>query len=191
MRPVFIVLEGIDGTGKTTAASAIKEHLESKGHKVMVTAEPTKGMIGKMVAETDDLSPETEALLFTADRACHTKEISDLISNGTSVISDRYYVSTLAYQSAAGMDEDWLRALNSKIIREPDVTLILDMDPELSLKRVDSRGEKSRFEKLEYQRKVRDAYLRIAEEKDYPIIDASASKEKVAASIINEIDRRL
>ena len=191
MRPVFIVLEGIDGTGKTTAAAAVKGYLESKGHKVTVTAEPTHGAIGELVANTDDLSPETEALLFTADRACHTDEIRELMSEGVSVISDRYYVSTLAYQSAAGMDEGWLRALNSKIIMEPDLTVVLDMDPELSLRRVDSRGEKSRFEKLDYQKKVRAAYLRIADEKGYPVIDASGSREEVAGMIVKEMERRL
>ena len=191
MRPVFVVLEGIDGTGKTTAATAICNHLRSKGGDVIITAEPTKGVIGKLVAETDGLSPETEALLFTADRACHTEEIEGHLSEGRSVISDRYYVSTLAYQSAAGMDEGWLRELNSKVIREPDVTIVLDMDPELSLRRVDERGEKSRFEKLDYQRKVRAAYLRIAEEKGYPVIDASASREDVAKAIIAKIEERL
>lgn len=188
---VFIVLEGIDGTGKTTAADSVKKYLESIGHSVTVTAEPTGGSIGKLVAETDGLTPETEALLFTADRACHTKDILDKLSQGISVISDRYYMSTLAYQSAAGMDESWLRAINSKVIREPDVTLVLDMDPEASLERVGKRGERSRFEKLDYQRKVREAYIRIAKEKGYPVIDASGTREQVAESIINELKRRL
>lgn len=190
--PIFIVLEGIDGSGKTSAISKVKEHLESLGHKVMITMEPTKGAIGNLVAGTDDLTPESEALLFTADRACHTKEISGWLEEGYDVVCDRYYASTLAYQSASGLDRDWLYSINSKVIMEPDVHILLDIDPEVSLARVDKRGEKvSRFEKLDYLRKVRAAYLEIAESYDLTVLDASRSKDDVLKDIIDMIDRRI
>ncbi len=190
--PIFIVLEGIDGSGKTSAISKVKEHLESLGHKVMITMEPTKGTIGNLVAGTDDLTPESEALLFTADRACHTKEISGWLEEGYDVVCDRYYASTLAYQSASGLDRDWLYSINSKVIMEPDVHILLDIDPEVSLARVDKRGEKvSRFERLDYLRKVRAAYLEIAESYDLTVLDASRSKDDVLKDIIDMIDRRI
>lgn len=190
--PIFIVLEGIDGSGKTSAISKVKEHLESLGHKVMITMEPTKGAIGNLVAGTDDLTPESEALLFTADRACHTKEISGWLEEGYDVVCDRYYASTLAYQSASGLDRDWLYSINSKVIMEPDIHILLDIDPEVSLARVDKRGEKvSRFEKLDYLRKVRAAYLEIAESYDLTVLDASRSKDDVLKDIIDMIDRRI
>ncbi len=190
--PLFVVLEGIDGSGKTSAISKVKEHLESLGHKVMITMEPTKGAIGNLVAETDDLTPESEALLFTADRACHTKEISGWLEEGYDVICDRYYASTLAYQSASGLDRDWLYSINSKVIMEPDVHILLDIDPEVSLTRVDKRGEKvSRFEKLDYLRKVRAAYLEIAESYELTVLDASRSKDDVLKDIIELIDGRI
>lgn len=191
MRPIFIVLEGIDGSGKSSAAQRLKEFLESEGMRVMVTAEPTKGMIGKMVAECDDLSPETEALLFTADRACHTQEIKGWMDEGLCVISDRYFGSTLAYQSASGMDLQWLKAINSKVVMKPDFTFLLDVDPEISFGRVGTRGEeKSRFERLDYQRKVRDAYLGFAEEFDYIRIDASLKPKEVADRMISIISMK-
>lgn len=190
--PIFIVLEGIDGSGKTSAISGVKEHLESIGHKVMVTMEPTKGAIGDLVAETDDLTPEAEALLFTADRACHTREISRWLDAGYDVVCDRYYASTLAYQSASGLDRDWLYSMNSKVTREPDVHILLDVDPEISLARVNKRGEKvSRFERSDYLGKVRDAYLEIAKAYGLTVLDASRGKDEVSEDIIGIIDRRI
>ncbi len=101
---MFIVFEGIDGSGKSSVIARLKESLEASGRKVMVTAEPTDSAVGRLVAETDGLNPETEALLFTADRAIHTERVKKWMAEGYDVISDRYFASTLAYQSAAGMD---------------------------------------------------------------------------------------
>ena len=181
---MFIVLEGIDGSGKSSVIRRLEEYLESEGRKVIVTAEPTQGRIGKIVAETEGLIPESEALLFTADRAHHTKEINDWLSQGYTVICDRYFASTLAYQSAAGTDIQWLKTINSRVIRQPDVTILLDIDPEVSLKRVDSRGEKTRFEKLDYLRKVRKVYLDIADEYCFKVIDADRTPDEVAEDVI-------
>ena len=184
---MFVVFEGIDGSGKSSVIARLKDHLESKGMKVKVTAEPTGGAIGKFVAETDDLIPEAEALLFVADRALHTREIQGWIDEGYAVLCDRYFASTLAYQSAAGMDPGWLKAINSNVIIEPDATVLMDIDPEVSLKRVDARGEKSRFEKLDYLRKVREAYLSLAKEFGFVIIDTDRDRESVADDVIAKV----
>ena len=182
---MFIVFEGIDGSGKSSVIARLKDHLESKGMKVMVTAEPTGGAIGKFVATTDDLIPEAEALLFVADRALHTKDIMKWMDDGYVVLCDRYFASTLAYQSAAGMDPEWLKAINSNVTIRPDATILMDIDPEVSLKRVDARGEKSRFEKLDYLRKVRDAYLSLAKEYNFTVVDADRDRDTVADEVIS------
>ncbi len=184
---MFVVFEGIDGSGKSSVIARLKDHLESKGMKVKVTAEPTGGAIGKFVAETDDLIPEAEALLFVADRALHTREIQGWIDEGCAVLCDRYFASTLAYQSAAGMDLGWLKAINSNVIIEPYATVRMYIDPEVSLKRVDARGEKSRFEKLDYLRKVREAYLSLAEEFGFITINADRDRDTVADDVISKV----
>ena len=185
---MFIVFEGIDGSGKSSVIKRLKESLEAKGRKVIVTAEPTDSAAGKLVATSDDLSPEAEALLFTADRAIHTEQVKKWIAEGYAVLCDRYFASTLAYQSAAGMDLEWLKAINSKAIIRPDVTILMDIDPEVSLKRVSERGEMSRFEKLEYQRKVRQAYLSLADEFGFVRVDADRDRDTVAKEVISIVE---
>ena len=193
---LFIVLEGIDGSGKTTLARSLKSQLESvRGWEVRLTAEPTKGPVGSLLREERIDSPRAEAMLFIADRACHTDEIRKLTESGTTVICDRYYASTLAYQSASTsgpvLDYDLLVKMNESVIMEPDVTILLDIDPEVSGGRVDSRGEqKSKFERLEFQRRVRDNYLRIAKERGFSVLDASKSPEDLCSEAMKLIDQR-
>ena len=188
---MFIVMEGIDGSGKTTVVRRLKEHFESEGRKVITTAEPTDGAIGRLVGDTDGLTPETEALLFTADRAYHTEQIKGWLADGYTVITDRYLGSTLAYQSAAGMDYQWLRSINSKATIEPDITILMDIDPEAALERIGRRGEgMSRFERLGYQRKVRETYRKIAGEYGYVTVDASRPIDEVACDVLSIISKK-
>ena len=193
---LFIVLEGIDGSGKTTLARSLKSQLESvRGWKVQLTAEPTKGPVGSLLREETIDSPRAEAMLFIADRACHTEEMRALVEKGTTVICDRYYASTLAYQSASlsgpVLDYGLLEEMNDAVIMEPDITILLDIDPEVSGGRVDSRGEqKSKFERLEFQRRVRDNYLRIAKERGFSVLDASKSPEDLCSEAMKLIDQR-
>ena len=107
------------------------------------------------------------------------------MSEGYDVLCDRYFASTLAYQSAAGMDIDWLKSINSKAVITPDATILMDIDPEVSLKRVSQRGEMSRFEKLDYLRKVRKAYLDIAREYNFRIVNADRDRDTVAEEVIS------
>ncbi len=182
---MFIVFEGIDGSGKSSVIARLKESLEKAGRKVKVTAEPTDGAIGKYISRTDGLNPEAEALLFTADRSMHTEQVKGWMDEGYTVICDRYFGSTLAYQSAAGMDMEWLKSINSKVIIRPDITILMDIDPEISLKRVSERGEMSRFEKLDYLRKVRQAYLDIGKEYGFVRVDADRDRDTVANDVIS------
>lgn len=183
---MFIVFEGIDGSGKSLIIEKLKDELKASKKKVMVTAEPTDGKIGKIVADTEDFTLECEALLFTADRADHTKKIQEWISQGYDVLCDRYVGSTLAYQSAAGADLNWLKAINSKITIKPDVTILMDIDPKISLER--KKGNQlSRFEKLDYLKKVREAYLSIANDFEFTKIDANKDCKIIVKEIMSII----
>ena len=188
---MFIVFEGIDGSGKSSVIARLKDNLESYGKKVKITVEPSKGEIGSYVLTKRGLNPMTEALLFTADRSEHTEQIMRWMDKGYIVICDRYVGSTLAYQSAAGIDIEWLKDINSEVAIKPDVTILMDIDPAISLKRVNARGEKTRFEKLKYLKRVRDAYLEIADEYDFVIVDANRDRDSVARDIIDIVWRVL
>ena len=187
-RGFFVVFEGIDGSGKSSVCKAVSEMLSADGIRTILTAEPTKDEIGMILRDgkVKDISDETEALLFVADRAQHTVRIKEWLSDGIVVICDRYYASTLAYQAAPlngkALDMDWLVTLNEKVTIEPDVTFLMDIRPEEGLKRISVRGETSKFERLEYLRAVRENYLKIAGKKGFVIIDA----ERPPGDIINE-----
>ena len=188
-RGVFAVFEGIDGSGKSSVCRAVSEMLSAGGIMTVLTAEPTRNEIGMLIrsGKVKYITDETEALLFVADRAQHTVQIEEWVSEGLTVICDRYYASTLAYQAAPlngrALDMDWLIAMNDKVTAEPDVTFLLDISPEKGLKRIDKRGELSKFEKLEYLKAVRNNYLGIAEKKGFKVIDA----ERPFDDIVNEV----
>ncbi|MBE6526944.1 MAG: dTMP kinase [Thermoplasmata archaeon] len=191
MRGTFIVIEGIDGSGKTTLAKRL-----AGSRDVWLTAEPTKGRLGSMLrsGELGDIPPAAEALLFAADRSIHTAEIESELEKGRWVICDRYAGSTVAYQSASmgdSADWDWLNSMQAHSVIRPDAVILLDMDPEESMARVGSRGEElSRFEKLDFQRRVRTAYLRLAEQFGYIVIDASKGADEVFADAVNALKQR-
>ena len=188
---IFIVFEGIDGSGKSSCMDAVASEMQKMNRPAIKTAEPTDSKIGSLIRTSSDLTPEAEALLFVADRAQHTREIITQMNEGKTVLCDRYYASTLAYQSAKLNERPvslrWLKMLNNKVTIEPDVTFLFDIDPELGLERVESRGSKSRFERIGYLREVRKNYLRIAKEHDFVIIDASKSREEVLADVMRHI----
>lgn len=186
MKGKFIVLEGIDGSGKTSLAKRIAEAVGG----AELTFEPTKSALGSALRSGSfgDIPPSAEALLFAADRAIHTEEIKKHLDAGRWVICDRYLGSTVAYQSASfgdSADWEWLLAMQSKSVIEPDMTILLDIDPQISMARVNTRGEElSRFEKIDFLSKVRDAYLRLADILDYTVIDATMTQEKVAETVL-------
>ncbi len=187
-------MEGIDGSGKTTLSKGLADELTSRGYVVHVTAEPTDGPIGTLIRNTNLHNTRAEALLFVADRSVHTQDIVSRVKSGEIVICDRYYASTLAYQSAADdkdIDMEWLQNLNESVTSKPDLTFLLDLDPEVGSERVDKRGERSRFERLEYQKRVRDNYLRIADEKGFVIVDASHTADEIRSEVLTRILEKL
>lgn len=192
MKGRFIVLEGVDGTGKTTLAARLAELVGNAA----VTSEPTSGRIGAALrsGELGDIPPTAEALLFAADRAIHTAEIEKILETGKWVICDRYMASTVAYQSASQggkADTEWLIQMQKRAVIEPDAVFLLDMDPEESLRRVDSRGEeKSRFEKQDFLKEVRAEYLRLAGRFGYSVIDASKDRDAVFEDVLGILKQK-
>lgn len=203
MPPVFVTFEGVDGCGKTTICKRIASHLKKAGKKITVTREPTDTWLGDAVRQSYKVktSPYTETFLFLADRATHTDRIKNRMAKGRHVFSDRYSDSTVAYQAVllhrelgGPMKEyrDWLLSINKQIILEPDLTLLFDVDPKVSLKRLTHRSERSKFERLKYLNLVRENYLAVAEkEKRIKIIDASLPFKDVYFRAQNAIKKIL
>lgn len=196
---LFITLEGIDGTGKSTISHMLSNWLESIGHKVVLTNEPTDTWLGATIkrAHFEGSTALADTFLFLADRAEHVREIERYLESGHMVICDRYADSTIAYQGAAIVSEkenllEWLEGLNSEFLK-PDITLLLHIDPEKGLKRVSDRGEPlSKFETLSFLQKVQENYLSLASRHPDRIItvDSSGTQEEVFERIISEMDKK-
>lgn len=170
----FVVLEGIDGAGTTTQLERLALALEARGLAVHRTAEPTSGPVGSLIRQylrhsitlpsgaPRPVSWDTMALLFAADRVDHVRgEIEPMLAQGTWVLSDRYDLSSLAYQSATAPSEavvGWIRELNSRASR-PDLTLVVDVPAEVAEARRGARGGgEELYEKQELQRRLADVY---------------------------------
>jgi len=184
---VFIVFEGIDGSGKSTHIKKLANELRNIGYYVIETAEPSKDEIGSFIrryAKRNDgrLPVEVEALLFAADRRMHLKNVIEpALRNGHIVISDRYLHSTLAYQGALGLELDWIRELN-RFAMKADLTILLDILPEFSLQRM--KRKKTVFEETDYLSKVRGIYLEFVKQGEMVKIDADRSKKVIYEEIL-------
>jgi len=189
-RGLFIVLEGIDGSGKDTHLRYLSKELKELGHYVVETAEPSRDSVGvflKRYAGRNEkrLPAETEALLYAADRYEHVKNvIAPALTRGHIVISIRYLYSTLAYQGAAGVDLDWIREMN-RFAPRPDLAVLLDILPEFSLHRL--KRKRSIFESADYLRKVRDIYLQLVREGELVKVDADRPRRVVQEDLMTLI----
>ncbi|QRF74193.1 putative thymidylate kinase [Candidatus Micrarchaeum sp.] len=163
---VFIVIEGIDGAGKTTQAKALCASLSKLGYDVVEEREPTNGAIGKFIrqvlGEKVNLDLLSLQLLFVADRNEHMKALKHAIKSSI-VICDRYYYSTIAYGEASGADRKYLESMNS-IFPVPDKTFFIDLNPEKAVERIaSSRTEREIFEKLDFMEKISKSYSKFTE----------------------------
>ena len=196
MEGTFIVLEGIDGAGKSTQAEMLAKELKEE-NEVYLTQEPSKRSIGDFIRESvlgsnkeasiidgDTLDPKAEVLLFTADRAEHCEqELIPALKEGKIVISDRYFYSTYAYQAAReGIDLEWLKKVNEFAIR-PDLVILLDIPVKEGLKRIDK--DPDYIERVEQiQHKARENYMELSEDYDEIfVVDGKKSTEKVHGDI--------
>jgi len=193
----FIVLEGIDGSGKTTQAFKLEKWLKKRGVKVYTTREPTDGIIGGIIRAALStklrISQRTLQILFAADRSEHVREIEVRMSHGYTVISDRYILSSIAY-GMTELDMKWLYTMNS-VFPKPDITIILDLPADLALRRVGPRFTKSLFEKKELLEEVRNNFLRLhetySEAFNTVVVDAGKSEDEVHKSITTIIEEKL
>jgi dTMP kinase len=192
----LVVLEGIDGCGKSSVA---KRLANAVGSRAVLTREPTDSWIGRAVkrGEKGKVSPYTDALLFMADRAKHTQQMRDWIAKGKLVVCDRYYHSTVAYQAAylkevfEGDPFKWLLESNLRISIRPDLTVLLTIPPEVGLERISGRKRLSRFEKLDFLKEVHRNYLRLARvDKSIVKVDANRPLDTVTAEVIELVRRR-
>jgi len=204
-RGKFISIEGGEGAGKSTNIEAIKQYLEGKKIDFVVTREPggtilAENIRGLLLQVSDEAPAElTELLLIFAARAQHLeKVIQPALESGRWIICDRFTDATYAYQGGGrGLKTSVIADLESMVQDElrPDLTIILDLDPETGLARAKERGELDRFEneKNEFFEKVRSAYLDIATSNPDRcfVIDANQSIGQISADIINLLDNRL
>jgi dTMP kinase len=202
MKNLFIVIDGMDGSGKGEQIKKLSEYLLSQGYNVLKTFEPTNGKYGKKIREMlkehkDPMSNADEMLdLYCKDREEHLKnEIEPFLANGDNkiVISDRYYHSTIAFQSAQGIPVNKIVEMN-KNYRKPDLMLILDLEPKVSLERIKKRGNgNEKFEQLGFMEKLRMNFLSLPKmlDENIKIIDASKSIKDVFEQIKKEVDNLL
>jgi dTMP kinase len=163
----LIVLEGLDGAGTTTQSKRLVEYLTGRGERAHLTREPSDGPVGRLIREMlvgahgipgVKLSQGTFGLLFAADRLDHMqREVEPQLTAGMTVVSDRWYHSSLAYQGT-GADRDWIAQLNSRA-RRPDITVFLKVRPEIAAKRRAAAGRAQElFEDLRMQQEVDAGY---------------------------------
>lgn len=185
---ILIVLEGIDGAGKSTQAEILMNRLQERGYDVAYFREPSEGKWGqeikKKAAHPDSLSPEEELDLFLKDRKENVeKNLRPALEKKKIVILDRYYFSTIAYQGAKGIDQERIRRVNEEFVVEPDLVFFLDVDPREGLDRIKNRKKKDRlFEQAEYLVKVREIFRSFRGER-FIHIDASKPKKEISAEI--------
>ncbi len=201
---MFITLEGIEGSGKTTQMTAIKNYLETAGHGVVVTREPGATAIGQRIRsivldpESHGMSPLCELLLYGADRAQHLSQVVvPALDAGNIVLCDRFADATRAYQGfARGLDMALIDAIHEMVVGAltPDLTILFDLAPEIGLSRTfkaleDGQREvsESRFEKeaLAFHAAVRSGYLALAqqEKQRFLVVDASQKPHDVLSEI--------
>jgi len=209
---VFITFEGIEGSGKSTVIAAVSAYLHARGRVVTTTLEPGGSRLGKTLRQilldmaSVDLTSEAELFLYLADRAQHVQQvIKPALAQGQVVISDRYADSTVVYQGyGRGLDPQRLFAFNETAVAGlwPDLTFLLDLDPEVGLRRAFARNieegkasSEGRFEaeSMAFHHRVRAGYLTWAacNKHRFHVVDAEQSPEHVLAAVRGIVAARL
>ena len=203
MSGAFIVVEGIDGSGKSTMAQNIADELRRRNRDVLRTREPGGTPISEQIRallldpKNSAMVPWAELFLFMASRAQLVDEvIRPALAKGTDVVCDRYYYSTAAYQGAAGkVGIDTVITVAEKVAKfqKPDLVVLLDLDPALARSRDGIRNDRVENKGVDYQKKVRAGFLKLAkkDKKRIKVIDASRPPEAVFADVLKAVTRAL
>lgn len=205
-RGLFITIEGVEGVGKSTNIDVIKRHLTDKKIDFVVTREPGGTFLAEKIRELlvkthieENLSDLSELLLIFASRAQHLEKlIKPTLAKGTWVICDRFTDATYAYQGGGrGLDQRKISLLE-KLVQEdlrPDLTVILDLNPQVGLERAKQRGELDRFENedMDFFKKVRATYLETAaaDPKRCIVLDASLELSEVKSQLLKSLKTKL
>lgn len=186
----LVVVEGIDGAGKSTVVAALRAALEAQGRAVVTSSEPTRGKWGSRVRATFDserLPPAEEARLLVLDRREHVERlVAPALARGDDVLLDRYYPSMVAYQGAAGLPVDALRAANDFAPR-PDLLIVLDLPVADAIARIRSRGDRpNAFEQAPALERVRAIFLDFANDGAI-VLDARQPASTVAQQAVEAL----
>ncbi|WP_323735385.1 dTMP kinase [Methanosphaera sp. ISO3-F5] len=185
---MYIVLEGIDGAGKSTQTNLLEQWLTQEGYKIKKIVEPTTSPIGKLIRNelqnpesTNDINQQRLTLLFAADRLTLKKEILESKEDKNKIlISDRSFYSSICYQNNSSINKQWIYQVNLHTPR-PDLTILLDLKEEEAIKRCDKEEV---FENIDFLEKTRQNYLDLLNtEENIKIVDASLPLEKVQENI--------
>jgi len=189
-RGILIAIEGIDGAGKTTQAATLYQYLRDRGYRVLLLHEPTNSIFGRKIKESavnGRHDPYEELNYFIEDRRYDVaKNIEPALREKSIVIMDRYYFSTIAYQGARGIDLDQIKAMNEKISPKPDLTIVLDVAPNIGLSRIKQRGNSTpnHFERKTYLTKVQEIFKSM-KDPSIQIIDGARNTHEIADEILN------
>lgn len=196
---MFITFEGADGCGKTTQQMLAADYLESKGYEVLITREPGAKGLGEDIRKIlldykGPVSERCESLLFLADRAQHVDNmILPAIEKGQIVLCDRYTDSTVAYQGYGRQQNlERIKKLNdfATNLLKPDLTFVFDIDVETSMQRVGKEKDRMESEGKEFHNRVRNGYLKLAEEEPnrIKVLDAAKSIDEIHEEVVNILE---
>jgi dTMP kinase len=187
---MYICLEGIDGSGKSTQVEMLINWLRKCGIEVFRVFEPTDSPAGRLIRNmlrnpnaTNENFQKTLALLFAADRIILMHKITEAEKKSKIVVSDRCFYSSLAYQNEA----DWIAEIN-KFAKKPDIVLLMDIDPETAISRCEGKDS---FEDIDFLTKIRERYLDLAEKEDFMVVNAKNGLNKVHDDIKRVVARKL
>lgn len=193
MRGLLIAFEGLDQSGKQTQAELLRDRLRAGGHRVRLLSFPDYGTsIGEEIARAlqgeREYGPDVMQLLYVANRYERREEIERWLEGGLILVCDRYRASSVAYGEAHGLDGAWLIDMQ-KYLPEPDITFLLDIEPETSARRKTS--DRDKYERdLELLARVRDSYVRQADQR-WVRLDASQDRATLSAEIARVVAETL